>query len=469
MKTHSDILTTRYGGVIPVIKEMIKRGMPELIDSSLEKDVPRKHNSKYKFSDMFLSWIAAALCGATRIDHVTGLKDDLGVIPGLNVPSHDTMGRMMKLLSSNTKIQERKMNHQVNANYYDDNISLNKLLIQASKRMGILNEDKEYILDVDCTFIDTRCIGAKSMKDKDAPGFYPMICLIGELPVFVEMRNGNSIADFRIAECIEGCLKILESENIKIKKVRTDGAGYRKDLIEMFDVRNVKFISGSPVNKSHKTMHKQFETAEWKKVVFETANSIKDCQIGEIAYIMHEQETPIRIIALRVPTRPKLIKDLPYEDVLHLRNNERRLEKLKREDKLKAPNKRYVSTKWNTIKDFKYKMIATNDFETSGEELLYLYNQRGDSERKFSFMKNDFGWKYPPFMNMNENTVFFILSALANNVFRAIAELYKEEISDLKLNARVRKFQKAFIDAIAIYNDGEWVFYNTKIDFGKIA
>lgn len=469
MKTSSEILTTRYGGIIPVVQEMIKRGIPELIDSHLEVEFKRKHNSKYKFSDMFISWIAAALCGATRIDHVTGLRQDLEVIPDLNVPSHDTVGRMMKILSDKIKVQDRKMNYQVNDNYYDDNISLNRLLIQATKQMGILNETDEYILDVDCTFIDTRCFGAMSMKDKDGPGFYPMICLIGNLPVFIEMRNGNSVADFRIRETIEACLDLLGDAGIKIKKVRTDGAGYRKELLTMLERRNVKFLTASPVNITYKKMFNEFNAKEWKEVTIETANSFKNCLLSEINYKMHEVETAFRVIALKIPTDETLIEQLSEEEIKQRKSKSDKMIDLDKKGLIKRNNKRFAEGDWNEVRGFKYKMITTNDFETPAEELIYLYNQRGEAERNFSFMKNDFGWNLPPFMHMNENTVFFIISALANNVFRAIALLFDQHIDELELNARVRRFQKAFIDTIAICMNGNWTYYNTKIDFGKIA
>lgn len=469
MKTSSEILTTRYGGIIPVVQEMMKRGIPELIDQHLDSEFKRKHNSKYKFSDMFISWIAAALCGATRIDHVTGLKEDLEVIPNVTVPSHDTVGRMMKILSDKVKVQDRKTNHQVNDNYYDDNISLNRLLVQVTKQMGILNDKDEYILDVDCTFIETRCAGAISMKDKDAPGFYPMICLIGNLPIFIEMRNGNSIADFRIKETIQSCLDLLDEANIKIKTVRTDGAGYRRDLLTMLNDRNVKFLTSSPVNAQFKSMFNSFDKTIWNDVKIETANSIKECQIGEIEYLMTDLKTPFRVIALKIPTDEKLCEFLDEDELKHRTQIKEKLKELNSKGLLKKNNKRYNDGYWNEIKGYKYKMITTNDFETSAEELIYLYNQRGEAERQFSFMKNDFGWNLPPFMLMNENTVFFIISALANNVFRAIALLFDEHINELELNARVRRFQKAFIDTIAICMNGNWTYYNTKIDFGKIA
>lgn len=469
MKTSSDILITRYGGVIPVVQEMIKRGMPELIDSHLEQQFKRKHNSKYRFSDMFISWISAAMCGATRIDHVTGLKEDLEVIPELNVPSHDTVGRMMKSLATEIISDSRKMNYQINDNYYDDNIHLNRLLIQVTKKMGILNEHEEYVLDVDCTFIDTRCSGAISMKDKDAPGFFPMICLIGDLPVFVSMRNGNSISDYRIKECIEQCLDLLDEENIKVKIVRTDGAGYRKELLTMLEKRQTNFVTASPVNMYFKKMFSALDNTTWKETIIETANSFKHCLIGEIEYTMTKVDTPFRVIALKIPSKEKLQEQLDCAELERRTLIKNKLEVLNKKGKLKRNNKKYNEGEWNEVEGFQYKMITTNDFDTPAEDLIYLYNQRGDAERKFSFMKNDFGWNLPPFMQMNENTVFFIVSAMANNVFRAIALLFNEYVDELELNARVRRFQKAFINTVATFLDGNWTYYNTKIDFEKIC
>ena len=81
---------------------------------------------------------------------------------------------------------------------------------------------------------------------------------------------------------------------------------------------------------------------------------------------------------------------------------------------------------WKEIDGYYYKFFITNYFKKSSEELIIEYNKRGNSERKFSFIKNDFGWRLPPFMHMNENTVFMIASALANNVFRGMVVLFRK-------------------------------------------
>lgn len=463
----SDILTTRFGGVIPIVKEMIRRGMPELIDSSLAEEFSRKHNSKYKFSDMFISWIASALCGATRIDHVTGLKEDLEVIPGLNVPSHDTMGRLMKALVAPIIREDYVSQEAVTPNEYDENIPLNSLLIKMTVASGALERGREYILDVDCSFIHTSCMNAAKDNKDVRQGFNPMICLIGNLPVFIAMRNGNSGADFREKQCIEQCLDLLEKEGIRVKMVRTDGAGYREAQTKMINDRNTLFLTASPVNAAFKKMFAEFDKCNWNKTIIETANEFKECEVAEISYSMTNLTEKWRVIAQRIPVDPNV--SLSPDEVAQRQKVERQIKKLAKEGKYKSHQKRFSPADWNVVRDYKYKMIATNDFETPAVDLIKLYNQRGDAEKKFSYMKQDFGWKYPPFMRMNENTVFLIVSSMANNIFRAMAEHFNVHIDDLELNARIRRFQKAFIDTIAICINGNWTYYNTKIDFEKIA
>lgn len=461
-----NIVATRYGGMIPIVQEMIRRGIPEMIDSSMNEVLPRAKQSKYKYSDMFMTWIAAAMCGAKRVDNVTALMSDLEVIAGLNVPSHDTIGRLMKKIAAPIVKEERVSPRMVTMNEWDNNIPLNKLLIQLSKACGALNERDEYILDVDCTFIHTQSVNASNNYKDKRQGFNPMICLIGSLPVFISMRNGNSAADFKQKECVEQCLELLKAEGIKVVTVRTDGAGYKSNYTKMIHDRGIKFLTASPVNWTFKKMFSQFDRAEWKDVTIETATEFRNCQIAEIKNNMYQLDEKWRVIALKVPVDST--KDLRDEDIQFRKEVDEKLLMLKNAGKLKSHQKRFSEADWGEVRGYKYKMIATNDFETPAEELIYLYNRRGDAERKFSFMKRDFGWKYPPFMRMNENTVFLIVSAIANNIFRGMAIHFNETIDDLELNARVRKFQEAFINTVAILIDGTWSFYNTKIDFEKI-
>jgi hypothetical protein len=136
--------------------------------------------------------------------------------------------------------------------------------------------------------------------------------------------------------------------------------------------------------------------------------------------------------------------------------------------KLKEAGKTNNEGRWVVIGNYKYKFIITNDFEKRAEDLIAEYNKRGMTERVISFMKNDFGWRLPPFMNMNENTVFFIASSLANNIFKGMVKVFKESIPELRLNMRIREFKVVFIEVACALINGVYEFYNTDIAYEKI-
>jgi hypothetical protein len=100
--------------------------------------------------------------------------------------------------------------------------------------------------------------------------------------------------------------------------------------------------------------------------------------------------------------------------------------------------------------------------------LLVEYNKRGFAERQFDFMKNDFGWRLPPFMRLNQNTVFLIAAALANNIYRGILNSFKEKLPALKETFRVNKFRTVFIEVICYLVEGGYVFRLPKFDYDKV-
>ena len=135
---------------------------------------------------------------------------------------------------------------------------------------------------------------------------------------------------------------------------------------------------------------------------------------------------------------------------------------------LKGDTKAYQQGHWKTYKQYKVKLIITNDLKSSPEEIIMAYNKRGDAERKFDFMKNDFGWEYPPFMRMNENAVFMIAAALANNIFRGMVILFKKFVPELRLNARLREFQFFFINVACALINNQYIFYDPDIPYDEL-
>lgn len=472
----SNIKISPHGGAVPILKKMKEFGIPQVIRACLGK---RKEQSKYGYDDVFIAWVLTALCGGTRLDHVTKLKKKLNIIPGLKIPSHDTLGRVMKKLATEsfTSRSVSKSTNKLSFTDYNDNIPLNNMLVKTTKRAGALKEGYSYTLDIDATFISTECRGAvrkvneKGKIDYSRIGFNPMICLIGDLPVFISMRNGDAASRFQIPECIKNCISILEESKIKVGRVISDAAGYSKEAFEMLNNKGIKFLVRFPYTVKMETFKIELSKCNsWRKTEIDTANFNWQCEIADIPYKMfdlpveHRTSPTWRVVAIRIPTIETL-KKLDIKEFERKQLIQKKLKVLSDKKVLKEQGKPFTDTNWKEIDGYMYKFFITNDYKKTSEALVIEYNKRGNAERKFTFMKNDFAWKLPPFMNMNENTVFLIAAALANNVFRGMVSVFKKKIPQLRLNARLRDFQFVFIDVACAYIDKTYIFYNTDIEY----
>lgn len=142
---------------------------------------------------------------------------------------------------------------------------------------------------------------------------------------------------------------------------------------------------------------------------------------------------------------------------------------LSKTKRLKHPGKKYTDKHWKNIDGYTYKFYVTNDFKKPAEEIVREYNKRGDAERKFSYMKQEFGWRLPPFQWMAENNVFLIAASLANNIFVGMKIMFKKKIpKHINIKARLKDFQFTFIDVACAYVDKIYTFYNTDIEYHKL-
>jgi hypothetical protein len=353
--------------------------------------------------------------------------------------------------------------------------------IKVTKRVGALKEGITYTMDIDAMSIKTERRGALRNNNEDRKlqnakiGFNPLICLIGNLPIFISMRNGNAGANFKIAECLRNCFNLLDESKIKIGRVISDAAGFNKELMRFLNNRGVKFNIRFPYSKSKLTFSKQLqECSTWRKTEIETSKFFWNCEVADIDYTMHkkyfepEEAQTYRIVVMRIPTEKtrKLIETNEEQERRDMVKE--KMEQLAKKRKLKEKGKPYEDTNWKEINGYYYKFFATNDYEKTSEEIIIEYNKRGNAERKFSFMKRDFGWKRPPFSEMNDNMVFLIATAIANNIFRGISELFKEKIPGLKLSYRIKKFKSLFIIAPCAFINGRFNFFEQDVLYDKL-
>ena len=94
---------------------------------------------------------------------------------------------------------------------------------------------------------------------------------------------------------------------------------------------------------------------------------------------------------------------------------------------------------------FTYRAILTNDVKWDNQQLVSFYNQRGNAERTFDTMNNDFGWSKLPCSFLNENTAFMIITALYANIYQVMLATFARKLSWIKENFRLKKFIFRFI------------------------
>lgn len=380
-----------FGGLFFVINELKKKGIAKLIDYHLGKRVKQ---AKYSYSDIILNWTYCNLCGAERLEDIEKLRDSLD----MKLPSHDALGTIMKSFATKTEFIKSKMLHQFNTHK-----PLNSLMVDMSLKLRLLNKKDSYVLDYDNTIISHHKYDREHTYEK-TEGYQPGVSFIGKIPVYIEGRNGNSNATFKIKETIEKTLDLLDEKHIKIKSFRSDSAAYNKDLMDIIHQRNTDFFIRYRKNNEFVDLL-QYGALKWDTII-----------IGEKAFD---------------------ITSIKYSDVLQT-----------------TKPYRIVITRYKNQGEYAYRGIITNNLTMDDKEVVYFYNKRGAIERNFDDLKNNFNWGRLPFSFLNENTVFMIISAIVSIIYQYLIRKFSKKVDFVKIKHRLKNFIYHFIMCSAILTDG---------------
>jgi len=267
------------------------------------------------------------------------------------------------------------------------------------------------------------------MTYKRNPGYQPGVCTVNEhFLLGVENRNGNSDAKSFQKETLMRMFNALKGAFIKkAKHFRADAASYQYDVIKLLQVEVENFYIGC----KNSYVEKYFtQITKWEK--------LDDLmEVGEIRIIPFQQQAKeknetaqsFRMIVKRSPR-----KDGQYDIITQDKNQ--------------------------------YRAILTNNDEWSAKEIAQFYNHRGNMEKQFDIMKNDFGWNQMPFSKLEQNTVFLFFTAICRNLYHHIIQVFSKKVQALKPTDRLKKFIFRFILLPA-----KWIKQGRQIKlklFGKI-
>lgn len=386
-----------FGGINFVNQTIENSGVYPLIDEVLGK---RAVQAEYSYSDVIRAlWLLNLTGGDCAEDISEHLRPYLKDIKGVAVPSADTLLHVQKQLATEKEVYttDKGIEHEFNINE-----NLNRLMVKQLVHCKQLSStNTEYTFDYDNQFLPAGKYDAKRSY-KHADGYFPGIASINNMPIYIENRNGNSNVKYKQDQTLQRAYDILGEFNIKIKRSRMDCGSFSKNIVRVVESNSELF----------------YIRAQRCDDLFEKIQQINEWMLVEIGFKQYE------VASIEYPP---FGEDRAYRYVISREKNE--------------------DGQYNlfTGDHYLYRAIMTNDYQKTDLEVILFYNDRGQSERLFDEMNNDFNWNKLPFSFLQENTVFMILMAMCRNIYHYLLEQISKKVDFVKTTFRLKKFIFRFV------------------------
>lgn len=349
------------------MNEFRRTGLGKLVDGRLNV---RCANYGYQYSDIMLALFCVYLCGGDHIEDITTILNKyLSTAPNARIPSSDTIARGLKELRA-LSIAYTSKTGSIYA--HDPALKLNSLLLDMTLLVGLLKRGQYIDVDFDNEFIPTEKSDALYSYKKKR-GYFPGVMASGPLIIGLENRQGNSNVKFEQVEELSRMLDNIESHGLYVRMFRADCGSFIKELVEELFLRTDTFYLRASSCADRRQMYEQ--CTEWRPTV------------------VNGQEMDVT--------------SFEFTDFLsdwHLRLVVQRTKMDAEQGEQFLPGMEYM-----------YRAILTNDHDSTEEQVIDKYNQRGSSEKNFDVQNNDFGWAHLPFSTMEDNTVFLLFTAMLKN------------------------------------------------------
>ncbi len=248
----------------------------------------RSSKSTPFYCDLIRSYFLLTLPGGECAEDITEhFRRELEQIKDFSVCSADTLLRMQKELATTkqTYISSTAVQHDFNIN-----MKLNELRIELlihCKQLSPNNQD--YIFDYDNQFIPTAKYDSKRSYKK-ADGYFPGIATIGNHPVYIENRNGNSNVKYKQDQTLQRAYNTLKKFGIKPKYSRMDCGSFVKTVIPVVEANSEYFfIRVQRCTSLYGTIK---EITQWQDVEI----GFKNYQIASIQYASFGEKKTYRYV-----------------------------------------------------------------------------------------------------------------------------------------------------------------------------
>lgn len=405
MKVQKSEVISAFGGM-EFIFEYLKNQKFEKI---LGKELPVLSNqSRYQWNDIFHSLMGVFFCGGDCIEDLqVHLRDHFRSSPFFKMPSPDTVLRRLSQLSEdNIPCMTKRGAVQ---HIYNRNQTLEKTCINLLKHFGVF-ENTELTLDYDNTILFAEKSDCRTTY-KRLKGYQPGVCTINEKHVlYIENRNGNSDAKAFQLDTLTRLFDLLDDQDIQQPDhFRADAASYQFEVVELLCERVKNFYIGC----RNSYIQKYFSQISHWKTLKEGKSKIEVGEINITPFIRQARE------ANKNPREYRLV--------------------------VKRTQSKSSQVDLFTQDTFEYRAILTNNTILDMETVANFYNHRGNMEKLFDVLKNDFGWDNLPFSKLQNNTVFLYFTAIINNLYNKIITVFSTKVKTLQPTDRIKRFLFRFI------------------------
>ena len=401
---------TPFGGISYVHAEFTRCGLSRLIDNELGV---RGSGRGYSYSELFRVWNSIFFCGGECAEDIQlHLRDTLAQIPDNAVPCPDTLLRGIKQLAGeNTEVT---VSGSDKAYRFNINEKMNRLNMKLLLLTGQLEQGVCYDFDYDNQIISHEKYDAKRTYKKNT-GYFPGVATIGNKIIHIENRDGNANVKTGQAETLERAYTALEAEGMTVNRSRMDAGSYSEAIVKT--VSNHSKLFYIRANRCMSLTERIRQIEDWQPVEI----NFKDSEVASLEFTQFLADRHYRLVVQREKT------DNPQIDLF-------------------------------TGDNCLYRCILTNDWDSTEQEIIEYYNQRGGSERTFDIQNNDFGWKHLPCSDMNHNTVYLTLTAMIKNFYNYIVEKVSKVFTDILPSSRLKRFIFRFICVPArwVYRSRRW-------------
>lgn len=385
-----------FGGLNFISEIFNDLELPSIIESHLGK---RALQAEFSYSDVIKNlWMLFLAGGDCAEDIEEHLKSDFLQIPNLKVCSPDTMGRVLKGLAQqkDVHVSDSGIEHQ-----FSTHRDLNALNLDVLLKTKALRPNELYDFDFDHQFVPCEKYDSKkSFKMKR--GYFPGVSTIGKHIVHIENRNGNTNVKYKQAETLKSAYSLLKTKKIKINRSRMDCGSFSKEIIDVVEQNSTLFYIRA--QRCAELFSQIRAVKNWKKVRI----GLFDVEVCSVNYKPFKDDKTYRYVVSREPNKTGQT-DIEFQD------------------------------------SFIYRAILTNDKNSSDQEVIAYYNQRGAAEKIFDEMNNDFGWKKLPFSFLEQNTVFMLVMAMCRNFFLHLLAVFSAKVPFVKTTYRLKKFIFRFV------------------------